>query len=60
MPGETLAGVGAIIGALIGAITFLLRALIHSKDAEIKELSEERDYWRDIAMGTRVHPKPPG
>ena len=50
--GSTLAGIGAVLGALSAAVTFLFKALIESKDKTIAELISERDYWRDVAMGT--------
>lgn len=53
----TLAALGAIGGALTGAITFLFRQLIESKNEIIKlhqdALSHEREnaeYWRDNAV----------
>jgi len=62
--GTTIAGIGAILGALAGAVSFLFKALIESKDATIKELQDERDYWRNYAMGRSsaqapMQPQPP-
>jgi len=38
--GSTLLGVGAILGALSGAITFLFRALLAAKDSQIADQKE--------------------
>jgi Na+-translocating ferredoxin:NAD+ oxidoreductase RnfG subunit len=55
--GSTLAGIGAIMGALSGGITFLFRLLIASKDQQLKDRDEQmdqlladRNYWRDMAI----------
>lgn len=64
--GSTLAAIGALLGALSGAITFLFKALMASKDAEIAAIMEinkrlvlerdarasERDYFRDALLKT--------
>lgn len=56
--GSTLAGIGAILGALSGAVTFLFKQVVQAKDAHIHDLTdrvanlaEDRDYWRDVALG---------
>lgn len=41
---------GAIAGTLTGAISFLFKALIESKDNRINELVDDRDYWRDQVL----------
>lgn len=43
---------GAVAGALTGAISMLFKSLIESKDSRINELVDERDYWRDVVLGT--------
>jgi ABC-type lipoprotein release transport system permease subunit len=60
--GTTLAGIGAVLGTLIGGITFLFKALIAAKDRnlsdkdeQIEQLIKDRDYWRDYAL-TMVGP----
>lgn len=42
--------VAAIIGALAGAVGFLFKALVNTKNQRINELVEERDYWRDALI----------
>ncbi|HET9540489.1 MAG TPA: hypothetical protein VFQ46_07810 [Candidatus Limnocylindria bacterium] len=56
--GQTLIGIGAVLGALAGAVSFLFKALISSKDGELKIVKErlddaldDRDFWRDVALG---------
>lgn len=56
--GSTLVGIGTVLGALAGAVSFLFKALITAKDEHIRELrqrieaqAEDRDFWRDVAMG---------
>src|SRR6516162_4146281 len=39
---------GAIIGGLAGALAFMFRALVASKNQRINELIDERDYWRGL------------
>lgn len=48
--GTTLTGIGAVLGALVGALSFVFRQLIVSKDAQIQDLKGERDYWRSFSM----------
>ena len=55
--GSTLAGIGAVLGALAGGISFLFKALITAKDealiakdVQIDNLTRDRDYWRDMAV----------
>lgn len=56
--GQTLIGIGAVLGALAGAVSFLFKALISSKDNELKHVKDrlddaldDRDFWRDVALG---------
>jgi hypothetical protein len=53
-----IATMAALLGALTGAISFLFKALINSKDNVIHELLDERNYWRDMALA-RIEPNPP-
>jgi len=53
--GSTMLGIGTILGALNGAIVWLTRQLLASKEAEIKRLehqvellSTDRDFLRDL------------
>lgn len=57
----TLAAIGGIMGVLTGAISFLTKALLDSKDKQIADLKAialhteettgaERDYWRERAI----------
>lgn len=57
MDGTTLAGIGGVLGALTGIISWLLRKLLRAKDEQIAEarsqtehVEHDRDYWRDLAM----------
>ena len=43
----TLAAIGGIMGVLTGAISFLTKALLDSKEKQIAELQKDRDYYRD-------------
>jgi len=47
----TYAVVGGIIGGLGGLVSFLVKALISTKDDRISDLVDERDYYRDAAIG---------
>jgi len=40
--------IAAIIGALAGAVTFLFRQLVLTKNRAINTLTDERDYYRAI------------
>ena len=55
--GSTLATIGALLGALSGAITWLTKALLSSKDEQIQQATREadlarmeRDYFRDVTL----------
>jgi len=48
--GTTLASIGAVLGALVGALSFVFRQLIVAKDSQIFDLKSERDYWRNFSM----------
>lgn len=50
LDGSTLAAIGGVIGALAGAITFLFRQLIASKDAQIAALIAEMRDQRAVMM----------
>lgn len=41
LSGSTLAAIGTVLGALSGAITFLFKQLVASKDAQIRAQQEE-------------------
>jgi len=45
--GSTLLGIGTVLGALSGAITFLFRKLVEAKDEEIKALQAENTTLHD-------------
>lgn len=47
---QTIVAIGSFIGGLIGAIGWLFRMLIASKNEQIRELESDRDIWRDMAM----------
>jgi hypothetical protein len=47
----TLAAIGGIMGVLTGAISFLTRQLLRSKNDQIKALEKDRDFYRDHVMG---------
>lgn len=56
---------GGVIGTLAGAIVFMLRLLVNSKDQQIKLLNEqmrridtEREYLRDLALGVSGNTNP--
>ena len=42
--------IAAIIGALAGAVSFLFRQLVMTKNRRIDDLADERDYWRKIVL----------
>jgi len=42
--------IAAIIGALAGAVSFLFRQLVLTKNHRINDLTDERDYWRKIVL----------
>jgi hypothetical protein len=48
--GDSLVGIGSVIGGLIGAIAWLFKSMIRTKETRINELVDERDYWRDIVL----------
>jgi len=50
LSGSTLAAIGAVLGALSGAITFLFRQLVASKDAQIAALAREIEAQRTVMM----------
>ena len=56
---EEALSIAGVIGTLIGALTFLMHVVVNTKDEQIKELhrerddlAEDRDFWRDVALGT--------
>ena len=53
--GAFLAGLGALLGALIGLVTFLFRALVASKNETIRVLTEDRNYWKTLAQSLERH-----
>lgn len=46
----TLLAIGGLMGVLTGAITFLTRQLLRSKNSQIEDMKQDRDYWRDKMM----------
>jgi ABC-type lipoprotein release transport system permease subunit len=50
LDGATLAAIGAIIGTLAGAISFLFKQLISAKDAQISALIADMKDQRDTMM----------
>jgi len=53
---DALVLVGAVIGALAGAASFLMRQLVVVKNRRINELLDERDYWRSIVLDAKGLP----
>ena len=53
--GTFLAGLGALLGALIGLVTFLFRVLVQSKNETIQILTEDRNYWKTLAQTLEMH-----
>lgn len=47
---QTLVAIGSFIGGLIGAVGWLFRVLLQSKNEQIRELSSDRDVWREMAI----------
>lgn len=47
---DALVLVTALVGALAGAVSFLFRQLVITKNKRINELLDERDYWRGIVL----------
>lgn len=50
MDSNAVVTTGGVVGLLGGAIVFLFKVLIDSKNVRINELLDERDYWRDLVM----------
>lgn len=48
---SALLALGTILGALTGAIGFLFKQLVDTKNAQIRELTRDRDYWQSTALG---------
>jgi len=46
--GDPVVAICALIGSLIGTVSFLFRQLVTTKNRRINELLDERDYWRKI------------
>lgn len=60
--GQTLTIIGSVIGVMGGVIGKLALIAFKAKDDEIKELRDERDYYRDkvfssLAQGERLAEK---
>jgi len=51
---QTLVAIGSLIGGLVGAVAWLFRVLIVSQREEIRDLTADRDMWREMAI-RRVH-----
>jgi hypothetical protein len=47
---DTIVAFGSIIGGLIGAVAWLFKSMIKTKETRINELVDERDYWREIVL----------
>ena len=47
---ETIVEIGALIGALCGGLIWAFKALVASKNTQIRELTEDRDVWRALAL----------
>lgn len=47
---DTLVAIGSLIGGLIGAVAWLFKSMIKTKEVRINELVDERDYWREIVL----------
>lgn len=47
----TLAVIGALIGSLAGAISFLFRQLVASKDSQIAAITREMELQRQVMLG---------
>jgi hypothetical protein len=67
----TLAAIGGIMGVLTGAISFLTKSLLESKDKQIEDLKQinlhneetlvrDRDYWRDYVIHHDIGDKQTG
>jgi hypothetical protein len=39
-----------LVGSLAGAVSFLFRQLVITKNRRINELLDERDYWRGVVL----------
>lgn len=57
MSGEGVASIGALLGALVGIIIFLLRVLVTSKnehiaalEEQVRQVSAERDLFRELLL----------
>jgi hypothetical protein len=46
--GDPVVLIAAIIGALAGAVSFLFRQLVLTKNRNINQLTDERDFYRAI------------
>lgn len=42
--------IAGVLGTLAGAIAFLFRQLVITKNKRINEVLDERDYWRGIVL----------
>jgi len=47
---DTIVAIGSLIGGLIGALGWLFRMLVISKNEQIRELESDRDIWREMAI----------
>jgi hypothetical protein len=52
---ETVVEIGALVGALCGGLIWAFKALVVSKNTQIRELTEDRDVWRALALGQIGH-----
>jgi len=54
---DTIVAIGSLIGGLVGAVAWLFRVLIMSQKDEIRELTADRDLWREVALRHEVGPR---
>lgn len=47
---DTLVALGSLVGGLVGAVAWLFKSMIRTKEIRINELVDERDYWRDVVL----------
>jgi len=50
MDSNAVVTTGGGVGLLGGAIVFLFKVLVDTKNGQINDLTDERDYWRSIVL----------